>query len=68
MSAPLDVWLRIPDGEDAAEAEANTYATPTGYRVDWDLTAVGLVTSVHFDTLREAHAWLEAAGFADFTA
>ena len=64
----LDVWLRIPDGEEEAEAEANTYATPTGYRVDWSLTAVGLVKSVEFDTLGETHAWLEAEGFADFTA
>ena len=63
----LDVWLRIPDGEEESEAEANTYADGSGYRVEWYLTAVGLVTPVHFDTLPEAYAWLESEGFADFT-
>ena len=64
----LDAWLRIPDGEEGAEAEANTYRTADGYRVDWSLTSVGLVTSVGFGTLAEAHAWLTAEGFTDYTA
>jgi hypothetical protein len=68
----LDVWLRFhsDDSDDAdaeAECEANTYATDDGFRVDWSHTAVGLVTSVNFDTLAEAHAWLEANDFQDFT-
>ena len=63
----LDVWLRIPDGEEESEAEANTYRTETGYRVDWYLTAVGLVKSSHFDTLDAAHEWLRREGFEDFT-
>ncbi len=68
-SDPLDVWLRIPDGEEEAEAEANTYMdfTRYQYRVDWYLTAVGMVKSAFFPTLAEAHDWLEEQGFADFT-
>jgi hypothetical protein len=68
MTEPLDVWLRIPDGEDESEAEANTYRTDDGrYRVGWYLTAVGLVKSVSFDTLEEVHAFLTREGFEDFT-
>jgi hypothetical protein len=64
---PVDVWLRIPDGEEEAEAEANTYQTETGYRVEWSLTAVGLVRAAEFDTLAEAYDWLEAEGFDNYT-
>ena len=63
----IDVWLRIPDGEEESEAEANTYKTDTGYRVEWYLTAVGLVTEVPFDTLDAAYAWLEREGFTNYT-
>lgn len=67
-SGPLDVWLRIPDGEEESEAEANTYAAAHDcYRVDWSLTAVGLVKSHVFATLADAHAWLRAEGFEDYT-
>ena len=65
--AAIDVWLRIPKGEDESEAEANTYMTETGYRVEWYLTAVGLVKDVEFDTLTDAYDWLESEGFAGFT-
>lgn len=67
----LDVWLRIPeddnpDGE--AEAEANTYREDDGtVRVEWSLTAVGLVTSVGFASYDAAREWLEAEGFTDYT-
>ncbi len=64
----VDVWLRIPDDEEEAEAEANTYRDGDGFRVDWYLTAVGQVTSVYFGTYDEARTWLEAEGFADYTA
>ena len=64
---PIDVWLRTPEGEEEAEAEANTYLTELGYRVEWYLTAVGLVKSVDFDTLADAYDWLEREGFADFS-
>ena len=77
MSAPIDVWLRTHEDEERSDfdplpngsypAEANTYATEGGYRVEWYLTSVGLVTSVHFDTLPDAYAWLEREGFQDFT-
>lgn len=63
----LDVWLRIPEGEEESEAEANTYQTETGYVVEWYLTAVGLVTSVHFDTLEQAHAFLTREGFVNYS-
>jgi hypothetical protein len=73
---PIDVWLRVgdddhddfdplPDGR--YPAEANTFRTERGYRVEWYLTSVGLVKSVEFSTLPEAYAWLEAEGFQDFT-
>jgi hypothetical protein len=67
--APLDVWLRIPDGEEESEAEANTYFDPeaNGFRVDWYLTAVGLVKSQWFATYEEAAAWLTDEGFEDYT-
>lgn len=75
----LDVWLRIPpceheltpapcDCDDEAEAEANTYLTDDNrFRVDWSLTAVGLIKSREFDTYREASQWLTGEGFADYT-
>ena len=63
----LDVWLRIPEDSEESEAEANTYLTETGYRVEWYLTAVGLVTAVEFDTLADAYDWLEREGFVNYT-
>lgn len=65
---PLDVWLKF-DHEDDEEAthEANTFKDEAGYRVEWYLNSVGLVKSVYFDTLAEAHAWYEREGFQDFT-
>ena len=63
----LDVWLRIPDGEEESEAEANTYRDDDGYRVEWYLTSVGLVTEVRFATHQQARDWLTAEGFADYT-
>ena len=74
---PIDVWLRVSDDDDHSDfdplpdgsypAEANTYETEDGYRVDWYLTAVGLVKSVHFNTLAGAYDWLRREGFEDFT-
>lgn len=66
-SEAIDVWLRIPEDSEESEAEANTYLTETGYRVEWYLTAVGLVTAVEFDTLADAYDWLEREGFANYT-
>lgn len=64
----LDVWLRIPEGTDESEAEANVYPHEGGgYRVDWYLTAVGLVTSVWFVVYDEAREWLEREGFEDYS-
>lgn len=64
----IDVWFRFyEDDDEETEAEANTYETESGYRVEWYLTAVGLVTEVHFRTLAEAYAWLEREGFRNFT-
>lgn len=63
----LDVWLRFNGSDEESEAEANTYPDGDRYRVDWYLTAVGLVTSVWFDTYAESQAWLENQGFEDFT-
>ena len=69
MAEALDVWLRIPEGEEESEAEANTYAEEDGigYRVEWYLTAVGLVTEVPFTTLEDAHDFLRREGFEDYT-
>jgi len=64
----IDVWLRIPDGEEESEAEANTYRDGDTYRVDWYLSAVGLVKSRTFTTYADACAWLESEGFADYSA
>ena len=74
---PLDVWLRSSDDEDHSDfealpdgrfpAEANTYQVDSGFVVEWYLTAVGLVTSVPFDTYDAARQWLEAGGFQDFS-
>lgn len=63
----LDVWLRIPEGEEESEAEANTYRDGDRFTVEWYLTAVGLVTSRTFDTHEEAQAWLTAEGFEDYS-
>lgn len=76
----LDVWLRIPPCEHAqnepctdeceiAEAEANTYITTQRlFRVDWSLTAVGLISSPPpFVNYAQACAWLTAQGFDDYS-
>ena len=76
---PLDVWLRIdpcehdslPDAcdcEDVVDAEANTFRDEDRFRVDWYLSAVGLVKSPPlFDTYEQARQWLEREGFQDFS-
>lgn len=65
----LDVWLRFDSPEDEeASHEANTYRNEDGtYRVEWYHNAVGLVTTVDFDTLADAYDWYEANGYQDFT-
>lgn len=66
--APIDVWLKFDTDEDEeCTHEANTYMTDTGYRIDWYLNSVGLVTSVEFDTLADAYDWYEREGFQDFS-
>ena len=64
---PLDVWLRHVGDEEEAEAEANTFRDGDGFRVEWYLTTVGLVTSRWFATSAAATAWLEAEGFEDYS-
>lgn len=65
---PIDVWLRFEnDDDEEAEAEANTFRDGSSFRVDWSLTAVGLVKSRSFSTYHEAASWLEAEGFQDYT-
>lgn len=64
----LDVWLRIPDDADESEAEANVFPEGHRFRVEWYLTAVGLVKRRHYDTYAEATEWLTRAGYADFSA
>lgn len=66
----LDVWLRFTDEEDEEpDAEANIFANdPECFRVEWYLTAVGLVESRKFATYDEAKAWLEGEGFTDYSA
>lgn len=65
-----ETWLLF-DAEDDEEAshEANVDRHVDGdrYVVGWSHTAVGLVTERAFDTLEDAHAWLEKAGYRDFT-
>ena len=64
----LDVWLRIPEGEEESEAEANVYLEGDHFVVKWELTAVGLVTKVPFLTYQGARDWLESEGFEDYSA
>lgn len=64
----LDVWLRIPDGEEESEAEANIFPTDDGFIAEWYLTAVGLTAPVFFNTYSAAAEWLESEGFEDFSA
>jgi hypothetical protein len=63
----LDVWLRIPDGSEESEAEANTFYEDGGFVVKWYLTAVGLVTRKTFTTYEAAQVWLKAEGFEDYS-
>lgn len=65
----LDVWLRFdPPDDEESEAEANTYPDGRGeFRVEWYLTAVGLVKEVPFRTYEAAAAWLTAEGFEDYS-
>lgn len=69
---PNSVWLRIPEGEDEAEAEANTWrcrttSGKTVWVVGWYLNAVGLVMWGVFSTKKSADRWLESNGFDDYT-
>ena len=68
---PIDVWLLFSPGEEdaevEAEAEANTYRVGNIFRVDWYLSAVGMVRSCWFPSYPQACAWLEGQGFEDFT-
>lgn len=59
-----EVWLAF-ESEDDEEAtyEANTTLTETGYKIEWSHTAVGLVTTIEFDTLADAYDWYEEHGF-----
>ena len=69
-NGPLDVWLKFdsPDDEETSHEANIFYEYGTGlFRVEWYNTAVGLVSSVHFDTYRRASGWLESCGFQDFT-
>ena len=74
-SGPIDVWLKFETlyddatGDDYEEAshEANTYRDEDGYRIEWYLNVVGLVTREYFDTYEECTAWYEREGFQDFT-
>lgn len=76
-SKALDVWLKFDTemaeandlDDDMATHEANTYRNADGtYRIEWYLNSVGLVTTVHFDRLSDAHEWYDCEGFQDFTA
>lgn len=75
INPAIDVWLKfdtetplLHNEEEECTHEANTYRLKDGtYRIEWYLNAVGLVTPVHFQTLEEAHAWYERAGFIDFS-
>jgi hypothetical protein len=69
----LDVWLRFesPDDEETTY-EANTFKEVDAdgaetFRVDWYHVDVGQVTSVPFSSYEQAKAWLEAAGYQDFS-
>lgn len=64
----LDVWLRIPEGGEESEAEANIYLDGRWFLVKWYLTAVGQVTEVPFLTYQGARGWLESQGFEDYSA
>ena len=80
-ATPIDVWFKfyhydnpcISDTADCdyceeASHEANTFLNNDGtYRVEWYLNAVGLVTTVYFNTLADAHAWYEREDFYDFS-
>ena len=68
MSNPIDVWLKFENEiDEEAMAEANTYKDGDLFRVKWSLSAVGLITTETFATLKEAHAWYERNGFTDYT-
>lgn len=66
---PLDVWLKIPDGEEGAEYEANTFRRHDGdYVIEWSHVDIGWVNTETFGTYREAVSWYEDNGYQDFTA
>ena len=70
MAEYLDVWLKFEsDDDDDPTLEANTRKIPGGrFAVDWYHVDVGVVSSLEFGTLAEAHAWYERNGFTDYTA
>jgi hypothetical protein len=64
----LDVWLRFESDDDEEPShEANTFRDSDGFRVEWYHTAVGQVSSRHFDTYADVQAWLISQGFSDFS-
>jgi len=75
QDAPTDetgeTWLKFDsdDDEDAShEATVDRHVDGERYVVGWCHADVGQVTERTFDTLEAAHAFLEGAGYADFTA
>jgi len=66
---PLDVWLKIHDGEEEAEYEANTFRDYYGnYRIEWSHVDIGWVTTETFGTYEETVSWYEENGYQDFIA
>ena len=64
---PLDVWLKMLDGEEEAEYEANTFRRHDGdYVIEWSHVDVGLVTTETFGTYEEAVSWYEENGYTQF--
>lgn len=65
-----ETWLKFDadDDEDPSHTATVERNDDEGYVVSWWHEDVGLVTDVNFDTLEDAHAWLEDAGYADYTA
>lgn len=65
----MQTWLKFdaPDDEEPTHG-ANIIEDRSGVRIAWWNEAVGLVSTVPMDTVKDAERWLMGAGYEDFTA
>ena len=64
----MQIWLKFENDTDEEPTHgAHVFQDDDGVRIVWWNEDVGLVFTVHRDTVKDAERWLIGAGYADFT-